>query len=275
MERNIFDDLAAQSNPVEQEYTPQSAPIQPEQADVNGQFSQDQGMPEKQPSEQQTNPVKPTPQQSFQDMRQKNEQLQRERDEALRILKQVEDYAIQQQRQQQPMQPSQEQYVPDYSDYDIVEGRHLKNEVNAIKKEFNTYRQQQEQWVEAQRANTIEMQLKSKYNDFDKVMTYENIAKLRELKPEIASTLHQSKDVYNKASATYTLLKELGIYQDDVINPDIQRAQINSTKPRPVTSVSPQRGDSPLSHANAFSGDMSEADKRKIYANMVANAKRR
>jgi len=46
-------------------------------------------------------------------------------------------------------------------------------------------------------------------------------------------------------------------------------------KPRPVGSVSPQRGESPLSQANAFSGDLSEADKRKIFANMVANSKRR
>jgi hypothetical protein len=106
-------------------------------------------------------------------------------------------------------------------------------------------------------------------------MTYENIAKLRELKPEIASSLHQSKDLYTKASATYTILKELGIYQEDIPNPEAQKIQQNSMKPRPVGSVSPQRGESPLSQANAFSGDLSEADKRKIFANMVANSKRR
>ncbi len=274
MERNIFDDLAAQGNPA-----PTYEPLPQEQQesfDVNGQYPQEQEVSAEQPQEQQVQPAKPTPQQSFQEMRLKTEQLQRERDDALRVLQQVEQYAMQQKYQQQPVQQKeQEQYISDYSDDDIVEGRHLKNEIGAIKQEFNNYKKQQEQWLEAQRANSIELQLKSKYNDFDKVMTHENISKLRELKPEIASTLHQSTDIYNKASATYTLLKELGIYQSDTANPDIQRAHQNIAKPRPVASVSPQRGDSALSHANSFSRNMSEADKRKVYATMVANSKNR
>jgi len=271
MGNNIFEDLAAQNNPVMP--TPEPAPI--EQVDVNGQYIQEETIPEIQPPEQQNIPVKPTPQQSFQEIRLKNEQLQRERDEALRILKQVEEYATQQQQLQMNQPKQEEVYKSDYDDDDIVEGRHLKNEIGAIKKEFSSYKQKHEQWLAQQQQQMIENQLKAKYADFDKVVTYENCVKLRELKPEIASTLNQSTDVYNKASATYTLLKELGIYQDNVINPDVQKAQHNALKPKGIASVSPQRGDSPLSHANAFAGELSESDRRKIYANMVANAKRR
>lgn len=264
MGNNIFEDLAEQNAPI----TPTSEPAPTESVDVNGQYTPE---PE-QPIE--VAPSKPTPQQSFQEMRLKNEQLQRERDDALRILRQVEEYANQQ--QQQMNAPKQEEvYKSDYDDDDIVEGRHLKNEIGAIKKEFSNYKQKHEQFLAQQQQQFIESQLKSKYADFDKVVTYENCVKLRELKPEIASTLNQSTDVYNKASATYTLLKELGIYQEDTINPDIQKAQQNSLKPKGIASVSPQRGDSPLSHANAFAGELSESDRRKIYANMVANAKRR
>ena len=271
MGNNIFEDLAAQSN-----QAPIHEPAPVEQIDVNGQYTQEETNPEIQPQEQQNIPVKPTPQQSFQEMRLKNEQLQRERDEAHRIIQQIEQYALQQQQQQQMAPPKQEEaYSPDYDDDDIVEGRHLKNEIGAIKKEFSNYKQKHEQWLAEQQQQFMMNQLKTKYSDFDKVVTYENCVKLKELKPEIAATLHQSNDVYNKASATYTLLKELGIYQGDSANPDVQRAQQNATKPRPIASVSQARGESPLSHANAFSADMSETDKRKIYATMVANAKRR
>lgn len=269
MGNNIFEDLAAQNNPAS---IPEPEPI--EQVDVNGQYSQEEFNPEIQPQQHQNIPAKPTPQQSFQEMRLKNEQLQRERDEARRVIQQIEQYALQQQ-QQAPPQKQEEVYTSDYDDDEIVEGRHLKNEIGAIKKEFSNYKQKHEQWLAEQQQQYIVNQLKAKYNDFDKVVTYENCAKLRELKPEIASTLNQSADVYNKASATYTLLKELGIYQEDAINPDIQKAQQNAAKPKGIASVSPQRGDSPLSHASAFAGDLSDMDRRKIYANMVANAKRR
>jgi len=275
MERNIFDDLAARNNtaqvPDSQEHI--------EHVDPNQQLYPEQEPVSTEPEPEVEVQAKPTPQQSFQEMRLRTEQLQKERDEAVRVLRQVEEYAIQQQQQQQqyqqPMQQAPEQSSPDYDDDDIVEGRHLKNEISAIKRQFDTYRQQQEQFVAAQKAQSIELQLKAKHNDFDKVMTYENIAKLRELRPEIAQTLHQSNDIYNKASSTYTLLKELGIYHEDVVNPDMMRAQANSLKPKPVASVSPQRGDSPLSHANAFSGDLSDIEKRKIYSQMVSNSKRR
>lgn len=268
MGNNIFDDLAVQQNQVSH---PEPEPI--EQVDINGQYIQEESTPEIQPQEEQIIPVKPTPQQSFQEMRHKNEQLQRERDDALRVLRQVEEFATKQ--QQSIPQKQEEVYAPDYDDDDIVEGRHLKNEIGAIKKEFSTYKQKHEQWLAQQQQQAVENQLRAKYSDFEKVVTYENCVKLAQLKPEIASTLHQSTDVYNKASATYTLLKELGIYQDDTISPDIQKAQQNAIKPKGIASVTPQRGDSPLTHASAFAGELSEADRKKIYASMVANAKRR
>lgn len=281
MERNIFDDLAAQSGQqqIQQpvlEHIPENQPqddqinAENQPYDVNGQFTSEQ-----QPPEEPVVNTKPTPQQSFQEMRLKNEQLQRERDEAYRVLQYIEQYNRNQKTEMVPEVKQVESYVPDYSDDDIVEGRHLKNEIASLKQELQKNRMEQEKWLQEQRNQSIELQLKSKYNDFDKVVTYENCVKLRELKPEIANTLNQSSDIYNKAAATYTLLKELGIYQGDRQNPDVERVQHNSVKPRPVASVAPQRSDSNLSYASSFSRSMSEAEKRKTYAQMVANSKNR
>lgn len=280
MENNIFDDLAAKDNtPINQEQGQVQAPE--EHVDPNHPIYPEQ---EESPvqEESQEKEVKPTPQESFQEMRQRNDKLQKERDEAVGTLKQIEEYTLQQQRQYQQQQQQQQQYeappvpdFPEYSDDDIIEGRHLKSEINRIKQEVSKYKKDQDQWLAVQRENSIAASLRSQHSDFDKVMTYENIKKLRELKPEIATALHQTPDIYVKASSTYTILKEMGIYKEDQVHPDHQRAQINSMKPRPVASVSPQRGDSPLSHANAFSADLTETDKRKIYNDMVANSRRR
>ncbi len=223
---------------------------------------------------------KQTPQESFQELRMRAEQAERERNEAVGYIKQIEQYALQQQQQQQYQQQQQAQPVEpniSYEDDDIIEGRHLKAEFSSIKKELNEFKRQAEESRKIAEVSTIENRLRSKYNDFDSVVTIENIQKLRELKPEIAATLHQTQDMYSKAAATYTLLKDLGIsrsntaYQDDQI-----RAQSNLNKPKVSPSLGSQNSTTPLVHASSFaSGNLTEERKNQIYQQMLENAKRR
>jgi hypothetical protein len=171
----------------------------------------------------------------------------------------LEEYALQQQNAHKPQVAPE----PEIHDDDIIEGRHFKNQINTLKQELNQFKQQQY-------SSTIEMQLRNRYNDFDRVVTHENISKLRELRPEIANSLHQTPDLYNKAAATYTLLKELGIYQENTYNPERERADLNYNKPRSTTSL--QKPESPLSHVKEFSGSkLTEARKKEIWKQMQQN----
>ena len=62
--------------------------------------------------------------------------------------------------------------------------------------------------------------------------------------------------------------------QDPVLQNDRARVIKNSAKPRPLASVNPQQGDSPLSKANAFAnGEFTEADRKRAWAEMVAARK--
>lgn len=204
--------------------------------------------------------AKPTPQESFQEIRAKADKFQKERDEALMTLQRIEQYALQQ--QQQAKQPEQEP-VPEYDDDDYIEGKQFKSEINYLKRELNQFKQQAQ-------STSIEQQLRNKYNDFDKVMTYDNIAKLRELRPEIASSLHQSSDLYNKAAATYTILKELGIHQENTYEPERERAVNNTNKPQTASSL--KKTESALSHASEFSGSrLDESRKKEIWQQMQKN----
>lgn len=207
--------------------------------------------------------AKPTPQESFQEIRSKAEKLQRERDEAVATLRRIEEYALQQQQQVKQPEPEPE---PEYDDDDYIEGKQFKNEINYLKRELNQFKQQAQ-------SSSIEQQLRSKYNDFDKVMTYENIAKLRELKPEIAQALHQSPDLYNKAASTYTILKEMGIHQENTYEPERERAQQNFSKPQ--TAAALKKTESALSHASEFAGSrLDEKRKKEIWTQMQSNLRR-
>ena len=207
--------------------------------------------------------VKPTPQESFQEIRSKAEKLQRERDEAVNTLRRIEEYALQQQQQVKQPEPEPQ---PEYDDDDYIEGKQFKSEINYLKRELNQFKQQAQ-------STSIEQQLRSKYNDFDKVMTYENIAKLRELKPEIAQALHQSPDLYNKAASTYTILKEMGIHQENTYEPERERAQQNFSKPQASSSL--KKTESALTHASEFSGSrLDEKRKKEIWASMQQSLRR-
>jgi len=242
---------------------PQPASTVTSQAETQAQSS----MAETSEDKSEQSHAKPTPQESFQEMRAKNDRLQKERDEALLTLRRIEEYALQQQ-QQQALQ--QEQYKkpepvpePDLDDDDYVEAKHFKSKISNLEKQLSQFQQQQQ-------SSSIEMQLRAKYPDFDRVMTYENIAKLREARPEIAQALHQSSDLYNKAASTYTILKEMGIHQDSSYEPERERAQHNFNKPQTASSL--KKTESALSHASEFNGNrLTEDRKKEIWLQMQRN----
>ena len=61
------------------------------------------------------------------------------------------------------------------------------------------------------------------------------------------------------------MLKKFGVYQETGISPEKELSQKNLAKPRPVASVSPQQGDSPLSRANAFANGLTKEVKDQMW----------
>jgi hypothetical protein len=157
--------------------------------------------------------------------------------------------------------------INEYGDDDFVEGKHLKKEMEAVKNEFAAYKAQQA-------AVSDEVRLKQVYNDFDKVVNNENLEKLKELDPETAEIIATSNaSLYSRGSSAYKRIKELVIIEDKY-EKDKLKAQENSSKPRPMNSVSPQQGDSPLSMANAFANGLTEDVKKQLWKEMQESTKR-
>ena len=237
----------------------------------------DQSNPESQPSSvnNDINEHRPTPQESFQEI-QRLEQAERERNEAVGFIKQLEHYALQQQQLQQ-QRPEPEPVAVSYDDDDIIEGRHLKAEFASLKRELQEQKKNSEYARKIAEENAMANAIRYKYNDFDSVVTKENIEKLRAVKPELAESLHRTPDGYNKAVAVYTILKDLGIARNTVsYNEDHIKAQNNINKPRTSSALSSQNSVTSLAHASAFSnGPLSQERKDQIYQNMLKNAKKR
>ena len=195
-------------------------------------------------------------------LREKAELLERERDEALRLANEMKSKF----NPTAAAFPEVDEEVT-LSEEDLVEGKHL----NRFQKKIKKLEQQLQSYQQQTSEIAVESQLKSQYADFDKVVTRENIETLRLTYPELAQTINSSSsDLYSKAVSAYTLIKRLGVYAEDTYQNERERAHKNATKPKPLASVSPQQGDTPLSHANAFANGLTDELKEQLRKEMMA-----
>lgn len=186
----------------------------------------DQEVSNEQPAPQPT-PQETPQQRNFKALKQAKEQAERERDELIQRLKQQEYM------QQQQTTPSEPTLSPD----DLVEARYVDQKLKKIEDQL------------------IEVRLKAQYPDFDQVVNKDNLDLLRITRPELHYMLTNSPDLYNKAVSAYTLIKELNITSHDQYEEDRKLAHKNASKPKPLASIAPQQGDTPLSRVNGFVND--------------------
>jgi hypothetical protein len=206
-----------------------------------------QAQPAAQPAAQPT--VRPNTQEyNMREMRASKERTEREKAQLEQRLARYEQQANK--KEEEPLA---------YEDDDFVEGKHLRKEIASLRKQQDEFKQQQA-------ATQEESRLKQRYSDFDKVVTNETIARLKEEDPDFAETIACSRgSLYARGSSTYKKIKELGLYVEDKYEKDRALAQQNASKPRPVNSVSPQRGDNPLSMANAYAGGLTPELKKQLW----------
>ena len=186
---------------------------------------------------------------NFKILRDQAQRAERERDELARRLKEIESRNV-----SLPEESDDFNLAPD----DLAEGKHLSKVAQKIKK------LEQQVYV-----SSTESRLKSQFPDFDKVVSKENIEALKEAEPELADAITASSDLYSKAVSAYKLIKKLGIHQESgLFEQEKAVAQRNASKPKPLASVSPQQGDSPLSKANAFANGLTEELKAQLRREM-------
>ncbi len=215
--------------------------------------------------------VKPTPQDSFRSVREAKEKAERERDVWMNQVLELQSKV----KTQEPIK-YEEPVDTDFAiDEDaLVEGKYVKkvvNEIKALKKQLESFQQQTSQ-------TSVEAKIKANYPDFESVVSKENVDLLNEQYPEIAQSLKDTRDIYAKASAAYTVMKKFGIgqlAQDNIVKQaEKVKAVLNTQKPRPLTSISPQQGDTPLSKANAFANGLTKDLQAQLLKEMMDAKKR-
>jgi hypothetical protein len=204
-----------------------------------------------------------TPQQmNFRMIKERAERAERERDEAMKYAMSFNKPTS---NSPEPTEPEEDYLSGLGIDNDgLAEGKHLKEilkEVRNLKKELHSYKTKSTQ-------DTVEVKIKSQYPDFDKVVSQDNLQSLRNVNPDLADMILATPDIYKQAKLAYDMVKQYGIYKDQSYEQEKIVAQKNSAKPRPLASVSPQQGDSPLSKANAFANGLTPDLKNQLLREM-------
>lgn len=180
--------------------------------------------------------------QNWRALREAKERAERERDEII--------------AQMQKGSPQQQQEELSYNDDDLIEGKHLKQSMSKTDRRI--------QQLEGQ---LIEAQIRAKFPDFDKVVTQETLGMLKDTDPELAESLAANRNLYSQAVAAYKSIKRYGLHGNDYVR-EKETVNTNVSKPRTVTSLSPQQGDSPLTRANAFANGLTDDLKKQLYQEM-------
>jgi hypothetical protein len=191
---------------------------------------------------------------NFRQLREKAERAERERDEAMNYIR-----SLQAQQKQVPVEDD-----LGLADDDLVERKHVDR---IIDKKIRKYEQQLQHYQQEQQAQ----QVLNEYKDYRDVVTKENVDALIQQYPDIAESLKSNPDIRSKAIAAYNIIKKLGINTMNTQAPyaqDIQRIKANAAKPKPLASVNPQQGDSPLSRANAFANGLTDDLKEQLRKEM-------
>jgi hypothetical protein len=242
----VHPDIAATIADANQAAQQMQQPAEPEQAQVQ----QEAVIPEPQVAQ----PIETPQQRNFKELRERAERAEREREQ---LLKLVEQHLPKEQKPQKPTYTKR-----NLGKDDIVEGKDLdpiEQELREIKEELNHYKQQNTNY-------SAETRLKAQYPDFDRVCSKENLETFSYAYPELAATLRTSQDIYAMGVSAYTLIKKFNI--DQAAGVDMERTEKNLAKPKPTNAINPQKGDNPLSRANAFAEGLTEDLKKQLLREM-------
>lgn len=187
------------------------------------------------------------------------ERAERERDEALKYIREMQN------PQKQAQAEAEEDYSINLKDDDLAEGKDIAKiikRVNYLEKELKKSQQQSSQM-------TVETRLKMQYPDIEQVLSQENISRLRDEEPELAYTISMNPDLYSQSVTAYKQIKKLGIHKDTSYDAEKEIIKKNVAKPKPVISLNPQQGESPLSRANAFAQGLTPELKKQLAKEMA------
>lgn len=151
---------------------------------------------------------------------------------------------------------------------DYVQGKHIKTTNKKFKNKLSVTEQKLAELDQKLAYFEAKMETGS-LDDFDKVVSDENLKILATLYPPDYKTLIQNPDLKSKSKTAYNMIKNYGIYKTENYEEVSAKIASNSQKPRAASIVSPQTPQNPLTRLDEYGRrHMSEDDAANIMKNV-------
>jgi hypothetical protein len=162
---------------------------------------------------------------------------------------------------QQKQLPPEEDELAGLADDDILtvsQARKLAEKIS---------RQTAQQAYKERDASTVDDRMRSKFSDYDEVVTSESLELLKKNDPELAMSLRGlADDPYTQSMAAYKMLKRAGYGQQKQSQTlEKRKALENSQKPMSVNSVSKQGS---IGDMSSFENGLTPELKKQMWADM-------
>ena len=198
---------------------------------------------------------------NFRKMRESQEQLRKENEQYRALLT-----AMQQEHNKQQAASASQNEIDEFADVDPSDWTTFEQSKKVAEKIADNRARKVIEEYEAKRwKDDMLNRLRSKYSDFESVVTVANVNQLKALEPELALAISHIGDEDAKAVAAYKYIKSF-IPGAAEVTASKQRIQENANRPK---SLSAAGGGSPLSQASAFEQGLTPALKKQLCSEMV------
>lgn len=165
--------------------------------------------------------------------------------------------------QSAPQTVEEEDLLVDNEDY--VQGKHIRTTNKKLKTQLSATEQKLADLEK--KLSYFEAKIDTgALGDFDQVVSEDNLKTLARLYPDDYTTLMQNPNLKSKSKTAYNMIKNYGIYNDEVRNQENSaKIAANTQKPRAAALVSPQAPQTPLARLDEYGRrQMSEDEAARI-----------
>lgn len=212
----------------------------------------------------------PSANESWRYLREERERLEKQLEQARRDNEELLRFAREAQVQKQ--QP-QEEDGPIAAPDEYLEGKHLSKYEQKMQLKIDRERKAREEYENRMTEMVIENRLMQETPDFRAILSDDNLRQLRERKPDLVKSILHNPDKYSMYKATIEAVKDYVLpnkNKEAEAKLNSERIAANLKKPIPTTGNTGNASTSPLSKANAFTGNvLTEERKGEIYADYV------
>lgn len=213
-------------------------------------------------------------QQRSESSKEQNHRILRERAEsAERRLKDLE-----QQMRSSRQEPAQKQRyeIVEEDEFDIdddsyVEGKQVKKLLKKMDQKLRQTTQQFEQLNQANAVKYAETNLKSQFEDFDSVVTEENLRKLSKSKGPVFRSIMANPDLYDRGYSAYEAIRAAGITSSDE-EPEV-KSEAKRRVPGSAGSAPSQTAETPMMRMGDYDRRVLTPERKNEIMRQVNQAK--